>query len=426
MFNEESIKAVDETFFSKKFMKPLYGSYCFSRIPATVSYLLTGEGKEKALPSSCYQDQGPYDGVILFFLDAFGWRFLNRYKEHPFLQRFINKGLASKLTTQFPSTTSAHVTTIHTGLEVGTSGIYEWFQYEPKVDKIISPLLFSCAGDQIEHSLLSSTETPSSLFPFSSIYERLHEKNITSYVFQDVGISGSPYSQVVTKGAHPVGYFNLKQGLESLQELFMGADKEKKYAFFYYANIDSNGHRNGINSKPFDKTIKHCLDTLEKELFLLLNSSEKKIAVLVTADHGMVDVYPKKTIYLNKEIPEIVDWLKTNQEGNLLVPAGSCRDFFLHIKEEYLEKALATLSFFLEGKAEVYKVQDLITDGFFGENLVSERFTDRVGNLVVLPYEGEAVWWFEKHKFQQNFYAAHGGLTRGEAETIFLSASLGV
>jgi hypothetical protein len=43
-----------------------------------------------------------------------------------------------------------------------------------------------------------------------------------------------------------------------------------------------------------------------------------------------------------------------------------------------------------------------------------------VGNLVILPYEHEAIWWYEKGRFEQHFYAAHGGLTRKEMETIFL------
>jgi len=48
----------------------------------------------------------------------------------------------------------------------------------------------------------------------------------------------------------------------------------------------------------------------------------------------------------------------------------------------------------------------------------------RVGDLVVLPYEGNAVWWLEKHRFEQHFYGAHGGLTRGEIEIPFLFARI--
>lgn len=412
MLNEESIRKVDESCFSTHFRKPLYDSFCFSRIPATVSYLLTGEGKSEGLPESCF-DQGDYDGVILLFIDAFGWCFLEKYLSHPFIQRCLDKGILSKITTEFPSTTAAHVTTVHTGLEVGQSGIYEWFQYEPKVDKVIAPLLFSYAGDGMPNSLIASGMSPEEFFPFTTLYQKLHLKKVDSFIFQESSINESPYSQAMSKGAHSVGYMNLAQGLKSLSELFLTPRTNKTYAFFYHSHIDSVGHRKGVHHKAFEKSILYCLDLLEKELAPLLKSS-KKIALLLTADHGMVPVTPKKTIYVNKEMPHLVDWL------DVKVPAGSCRDLFLSVKKEYLERAISEMSHLLQGKAEVWKVETLIQKGFFGRVPVSQRFLERVGNVVILPYENEAVWWFEPHKFQQNFYGSHGGLTPHEMETSFL------
>jgi predicted AlkP superfamily pyrophosphatase or phosphodiesterase len=412
MINQESVQKVEESRFSKGFRKPLYDSFCFSKIPATVSYLLTGEEKEAALPQSCFAS-GEYDGVVLFFIDAFGWCFLERYMSHPFIQRCLDKGILSKITTQFPSTTAAHVTTIHTGLEVGQSGIYEWFQYEPKVDKVIAPLLFSYAGDGIPGSLHSCKIPPEEFFPFTTIYQKLHAKGVDSFVFEEAAISQSPYSQAVSKGAHPMGYFNLAQGLKNLTELFLTPRSNKLYAFFYHSYIDSVGHRKGVFDKAFDKSILYCLDHLEKELAPLMRSS-KKIALLLTADHGMVPISPKKTFYLNQEMPHLVDWLQ------IKTPAGSPRDLFLSFKEEYLERAILEISAALQGKAEVWKVETLIKEDFFSSSPVSKRFLERVGNLVILPYENEAVWWFETHKFEQHFYGSHGGLTLHEMETSFL------
>jgi hypothetical protein len=40
----------------------------------------------------------------------------------------------------------------------------------------------------------------------------------------------------------------------------------------------------------------------------------------------------------------------------------------------------------------------------------------RVGNLVILPYDGETVWWYDPGRFEQKFYGHHGGLTPGEME----------
>src|SRR6266581_4409859 len=146
MINADSLNAVNASKFNDQFAKPLYDSYCFSQIPQTIYHLLTGD-EQPGLPISVLGDlPRRFDKVILMFVDGFGWRFFERYAEkYPFLKTILAQGIISKMTSQFPSTTAAHVTCIHTGLNVGQSGVYEWHYYEPLLDEIIAPLLFSLA-----------------------------------------------------------------------------------------------------------------------------------------------------------------------------------------------------------------------------------------------------------------------------------------
>lgn len=422
MINQESIDAIEKASFSACFVKPLYDSFCFSNIPHAIESLLTGKDTGRGLPSSCFIGSETYDMALLFFLDAWGWRFFEKYQSHPFCQRFLTSGKVSKLTSQFPSTTAAEVTSIHTGLEVGETGIYEWYYYEPLVDRMIAPLLFSYAGDKIPKSLLSSEIDLSLFFPFKTVYEKFHQEKISSYLFQHAHLSDSPYSLKMGKGAHTVSYFTLKQGLEHLKELTLSQKDQKTYALFYYADVDATGHRKGVDSPEMEKEILTALDLLEKAIQEV--SSSKKIALMVTSDHGMTSVDPRTTLYLNEELPDLSLFLKKGKDGNLLTPAGSCRDFFLHVQEEHIEEALERLRKHLQEKAEVWKVSDLIELGLFGRN-PSSRFLERVGNLVILPYKGESVWWHEKRRFEQNFYGAHGGLLRDEVEIPFLFTPLG-
>ena len=127
MLNTTSLSAVQSSTFSQRFIQPLYASYCFANIPQTIMYLLTGQGSS-ALPLDVFGKlPTKYDKVILFFVDAFGWRFFERYAEkYAFLKTVLDAGVVSKMTSQFPSTTAAHATCIHTGLDVGQSGVYEW------------------------------------------------------------------------------------------------------------------------------------------------------------------------------------------------------------------------------------------------------------------------------------------------------------
>src|SRR5579859_3627366 len=135
MINEASVRQVDAARWSPHFTRPLYDTYCFSQIPSVVRALFDPSADQRAARRLLGPLAGSYDHVVLFFVDAFGWRFFERYQDrYPFLRRIVKQGVVTKLTSQFPSTTAAHVTAIHTGLPVGESGVYEWFYYEPLLD----------------------------------------------------------------------------------------------------------------------------------------------------------------------------------------------------------------------------------------------------------------------------------------------------
>ncbi len=136
----------------------------------------------------------------------------------------------------------------------------------------------------------------------------------------------------------------------------------------------------------------------------------------MTADHGQIEVDPKRTFYLNRYAPGIEHYLRTNMRGNFLVPAGSARDMFLHVREDVLDEAIAFLQKRLEGRAEIYPTRALVEQQFFGSQQLSKEFLQRVGNLVILPYEHETVWWHEERRFDMHFLGHHGGLTPEEME----------
>src|SRR5687768_1522052 len=115
MFNDLSRVAVDTSKFGPHFRKPLYGSYSFARIPRSLPWLFTGSGSS-ALPADVFGSfRPPFDHVVFCFIDAFGWQHVERALDKSrFLQHAIEHGVLSKMTAMFPSTTAAHVTTVHT------------------------------------------------------------------------------------------------------------------------------------------------------------------------------------------------------------------------------------------------------------------------------------------------------------------------
>ena len=387
---------------NKDFVKPRYDAGGFAGLPNRITDAFT---------------TGKYDAVILFLVDGFGWRFFERFQDLPFLQRIVKNGKVEKLTSQFPSTTAAHLTTIHTGWNVGQSGVYEWYYYEPHLDAIIAPLLYSYAGTKERDTLRPAKAQPTFLYPRGVFYPELRRKGVTPYVFGSREYTPSVYSKAVMDGAEIRGFKTLSEAVSNLQ-LLIERQTNPLYVHLYFDKIDALCHEYGPTAPQVEAECETFLLAMEY-YFEQIFKSRKKILFLITADHGMAEVDPQTTIYLNRH-PNFAGFkrfLKVNRQGQLLVPAGSARDMFLYIQDDLLEEAQSFLATRLDEKADVVKTENLIEEGYFGAE-VSPRFRERVGNLVILPYRSESVWWYEKDKFEMKFYGHHGGLTPPEMETV--------
>jgi len=430
MINDDSLRVLESAQWTERFIKPPYDSYCFARLPDLVRRVFAGDRDADVCQRLLGPSSSPgslaghdYDTVVLFFVDAFGWRFVERYQDrYPFPRRIAREGLVSKLTAQFPSTTAAHVTTIHSGLPVGQHGVYEWFYYEPLVDRIISPLFFSFAGDHQRNTLASTGLPPEAFFPRHTLYQDLQALGVRSVVFQHQDYTPSPYSDTVCRGAQTAPYRTLPEALATLTELLLaGQGQGPAYYFLYFDDIDAACHRHGPDSPQAEAEIDAFLTAMEHTFHDALAGKLTRTLFLMTADHGQTSIDPATTIYLNLQAPRLSSYIKTNGAGQLLAPAGAPRDMFLHIKEDCLDEAQAYLQDALDGRCDVYRVADLIAQGFFGPEPPSAAFLGRVGNLVALPYERESVWWYEAGRFDQHYHGHHGGLTRHEMETVLLA-----
>lgn len=220
-------------------------------------------------------------------------------------------------------------------------------------------------------------------------------------------------------GAELRAFKTLPEALINLR-LLLEKQQQPAYVYLYLDKIDTLGHEYGPASPQTEAEIETFLLIMEHYFERVFQG--KRILFLMTADHGQVEIDPQTTIYLNKgpQFTGFDRFLRTNLKGQLLVPAGSPRDMFLYIKDDLLDEAQAFLTARLDGKADVLKTGKLVEEGYFGPD-VSSRFRERAGNLVILPYRYESVWWYEKDKFEQRFYGHHGGLTPEEMETVLYS-----
>ena len=336
----------------------------FLAVPQSVERLLAGApGGLPGLPARC-------ESVGVVLLDAFGRRFLERHADHPFLRRLA----VTELTSQFPSTTTAHVTTMHTGRPVAEHGLYEWNLYEPALDAIVTPLRL---GDA---SVLAPAET---------LYQRLPARSV---VLQPATFSPSPYDRVLTSGAELRPFGSLERGVEGLFE----ALREPGYAYLYWDRIDAMGHDHGPESREFDAAVRQALDALEDALKTIPGA-----LLIVTADHGQVAVDPARVDYLDELWPGLAALLTHR-------PAGSARDVFLHTADA--GELVAGLRATLGDRADVRPAAELF-DG------AGPRLRARLADVCVLPGPGRMAWLRSAAGNEQHFHGHHGGLHPDEVDT---------
>ncbi|MDQ3249767.1 MAG: alkaline phosphatase family protein, partial [Chloroflexota bacterium] len=281
------------------FVRPAYGQGCFADLPALIQSCLTDQAFPTGLSGLDSALLRHYDAVIVVLADGFGWRFFERFAERdPFLQRFAGAGTVACWTSQFPSTTAAHVTTLHSGLPVGQHGVFEWQYYEPTLDALIAPLLFSFAGTKQRETLQTAGITPDQLYPPRTLYQTLAQAGVTSSVYQHRDYTPSTYSDWMYRGATVKPYITLPEALLNLR-LQLTETPAPAYCFLYFDKIDTISHEYGPDSPQVDAEIETFLFCMERALMQPLLKTAKNTLLILTADHGQTEVNPRTTLYLN-------------------------------------------------------------------------------------------------------------------------------
>lgn len=432
MVNKESIEAMVSAEFYPGFIRPLYESFCFSRIPGSIYRILCEQESHKypSLPLSCLpEDFSNISHIVFILIDGFGWNRIlpgiEGRSEYPLLgiDLFKDHGRISVLTSQFPSTTVVHTVTTASGLMPGEAGIMEWNYYEPRLGRVITPFLMNFAGDKNYGSLLKKGYNASDIFPEGLFIKELKKNDIKSYIYSNVDFTPSDFSRRMFSEAKVIPVYSLASGFADLKEKLI--KDERAYHFLYIDSYDALLHSLGNKSSG---------PGAEAEaVFLLLDHFIKKYKkklppntmFLVSADHGQVDISPDRAVYLNVQWPEIMQYMEKGKDGRILAGAGSSgRSIMLNIVPEKRQYIKNVLKYILKGYAEVFSHDDLMKMHAYGNKSVLEDLSQRAGDIVILAHKDKTIGWFEKDRFSVSLNGQHGGMTKEEMMIPFLSLCL--
>jgi hypothetical protein len=398
-------------------VRPLYGSLCFSSLPGLIEKSLLGETRRSCPDWLNAKALGDFDRVVFVFFDAFGWESFERFRDDSAaLQRFNSDGLVLQTTSQFPSTTATHVTTIMSGKSGYEHEVCGWDYYEPRAGRVIRPLKYldSALPDTSPMSKLQSATED--VLPGGDFLTGLMRAGVELNLHGPAAYFPSTYSSRYVSAQACQGYQTLEEGFGKVAQNLRQSGG-KSYDYVYIDSYDTACHKEGVGGRGPDEVARFVLAQING---LIEKERHDKTLLIVSADHGQIANKPGGSLKLQDFCPDIASYLKRDSRGEPIRFSGGPRYLFLHAREDAAPALINQLSDKFADTASILNMEELGGAGFLGPTPVANSYLERLGTIAILPNPGYSVAWHEPPVFTKQDYSGHGGVSPQEMETPLL------
>ena len=328
---------------------PVVPAYHDACVTTLVPALLEGSAAPAWLPEEVLQARR----ILLLVLDGLGWLQLrDRAGVAPTLA-----GLAGgPITTVAPSTTSAALTSLSTGLPPGEHGVVGYRiavggSCGPPHGEVLNALRWSTGDGDARRR-----HNPR-LFQPCEIFGSQRPPVVTRAEFAESGFTAAHLSDT-----RLFGYAD-RMGL--LDQVLGAFARKEPFVYAYWDDIDRIAHEFGL-AERYNDELAAC-DLMVAELLHRLPAGT---AVVVTADHGQVHV-GERLVDLPAEVTGLVDG-----------QSGEARFRWLHARPGAASDLLAAAHQVFDHMGWVRSVDEVVTDGWLGDRVTSAA-RGRLGDVAV-------------------------------------------
>lgn len=320
--------------------------------------------------------------VVLLVLDGLGWNAVQAQRDElPQLGAMVG----SAITTVAPSTTSAALTSIATGLPPARHGITG---YRLRVGgTVLNVLGWFAEGGQPPEAERVQPHRP---------FEGRPVPVVTRAEF-----SGTGFTKAHLRGSRFVGWRTTSSLVEHCRRLVVGGES---LVYAYYDGIDKIAHAHGLQDEFFSAEVL-AADRLVGELLSVLDADT---ALLVTADHGQVHVPPDGREPLGAVAGLVGAYSGEGRFRSLYARPGTSGELLAAARELYGDRAW------------VLSRDELFDEGWLGEG-ASAEVRGRVGD-VVLAARTAVAFMDPGQPFEGMLVSHHGSLTADEMYVPLLAA----
>ncbi len=338
-----------------------------------------------------------YRSVCVVMVDGLGEELLRRYASYaPCLKNASSLG---PLHSAIPSTTAASLVSFGTGLAPGTHGVAGYEVFNPHTGKVMNQL-----------SGWDKSVDPHTWQPYPTVFERYAPHcdvaTVSLSKYQGTGLSeaGLRGGRFV-HASSPIARTTLATSLLS--------SRKPALVYMYWGEIDQAGHRYGVDSQQWIEQ----LEELNLAVRRLAERIPPHVLLLVTADHGMVDIPETGRIDYSSD-----EELLTN----IAHTAGEPRMVQLYLENlEDKERVLECWARAWGDHAWIIDTDQAIEQGYFGKQVTAEA-RSRIGDVLIAARDNIALYDMRHYKpHALNMVGQHGSLTSTETQVPLLVVPTG-
>ncbi|RNE62341.1 alkaline phosphatase family protein [Cryobacterium tepidiphilum] len=304
--------------------------------------------------------------------------------------RFLSSRMdrRSVIESVFPATTAAGIATLTTGVEPGRHGL-------------VGYRVLDAAGDRTVNQLTGWDDgmDPGVWQRMPTVFEQARQEAIASFSVGAPRFAGSGFTRAVLRGSEYVPAESLADRFDAARRILRTHDRVLVY--LYVAELDVAAHARGWES---DRWLAE-LEAVDGELSRFAAGLAADEGLLVTADHGVLDVPAEKHVLFDT-VPELVAGVRH--------VGGDPRCLQLYLEPGVSGEAVATAWRAVEGeRAWVMTRDEAIGAGLFGE--VDDAVRPRIGDVIVSARKRVAYYDSrDANTSAQRMVGQHGALTDEE------------
>lgn len=329
----------------------------------------------------------PARSAVVFVVDGLGSHNLAERRGHA---RFLGSAGSRRdvARTVFPSTTAAALTSMLTGTEPGEHGIVGYSTRVPGA---------SAATNQL-HGWETDGLDPRTWQRSRPLFESEAERGRPVFVVSRPDYTGTGFTAATLRGAEFVSAADVRERAAIAADL--ASRHPGALVYLYTPDLDSAGHRDGWES---DRWI-DALERVDAAARDLAGAIDPATGVLVTADHGMVDVPARKHVLLGHG-DALVDGVE--------IVGGEPRMLHLYTAPGEQDAVAGRWREREQARAWVMTRDEAIAAGLFGP--VAPEVHERIGDVLVAA-RGRFAYYDDREsdKRPQRMVGQHGSLTDEE------------